>query len=204
MVLSYQEKTDKEDGFFLDKDQICFQNRESVLKRDLLKDDRDLSLDYLLRSFKALDYFSDSDFAIGTPVTIKASISVDYAFDSTASGIFTIDSPSQMISSSTWDADWETSSLFSWADQVPLEKRPYLPEGIDCTEQGWVFSAPFLYSGVFVKDTVLRKRVLLAIESVLYRIENKTVANNPHLTEIDNIFSAKDSPWSFNIPVLGA
>lgn len=204
MVSTYQEKVADQDGFFIKDGFLVLSEGDSISEKKLREDDENLSLDFILRSFRALDYFPKKEFAIGSPVSLNLSIAIDYSLDQTVSGICDIDSPDYMRSSNVWEAEWTKSNLFEAAEKIPSKARTYLPKDADPGLEGWIFSAPFLYSGIFVKDTVLRKRVLLSIEAVLYRIENKTVSKLPHKTSVDNIFSLENKPWQFNIPVLGA
>jgi hypothetical protein len=198
----YQESLDGEDGFFLEDDFICLRDQGKVFKSKLDKIETDIPLTLLLENFFVVKYFPDHNFVIGSPIQLKMTISKNYETSQMISGICDINEPDHLRSSNTWDAEWSTvSSLFQNADKVP--DRTYLPKDLDCTREGWLFSAPFLYSGVFVKDRVLRRRVLRSIEATLYRMEKEMILNLPHSVMIDNIFSKDNPAWAENVPALG-
>jgi hypothetical protein len=202
MAIKYQESVAGSDGLFIEDGFICLRDNDKVFKSKLDKNDLDSPLSWLLDKFVAVDYFPDKEFVIGSPIKLKLSIDKNYETSQMISGLCDIDEPDYLMSSNTWDAEWSTvSSLFQNADRVP--DRTYLPKDLDCTKEGWLFSAPFLSSGIFVKDKVLKKRVLKAIEATLYRFENKTILSLPHSVMVDNIFSKDDPAWTENVPALG-
>lgn len=198
-LIKYQLNTAGE-GFAKNSDSIVLTSATDTLEAPLKTADLETPLETLVDYFKVLEYFPEVSFYLEDPVELDFEISFDYVLGQSVSGLCKTEFEGTKLLN-VWQAEHKNSTLFRAGETMRKKARNYLIEEDKTFLSGWMFFAPFLYQGIF-RDKVLRQRVLIEMEKLIYL--NQTEEDHPTLASvrIDSYFSADNPCWNENIPVL--
>lgn len=95
-----------------------------------------------------------------------------------------------------WSAERRGANRFLAAERLPAAARPYAVG--EARGEGWRIEVPQFVRGF--GDPVIRKRIGVGIERLLYRMAEDEVSELPYRFRVDNVFSADRPMWVEALP----